>query len=188
MKYYKLAMNMERENDIVCHYQNDFGLQQNIFNVGKLYEGWKGNFEFYYDKTEGDILTDYVANDKGWFVVSNKLKNILNTMNTEIQFLPVRIVESNSKEVLKNYYIANIMRVVDALCLEKSDYFETKIPGKGTIYTVSKYGIYGKKTEDSDIFKLANRQEIPIFVSERFKKIMEEKNITGICLREVKVA
>ena len=23
MKYYKLSMDMERENDIVCHYQND---------------------------------------------------------------------------------------------------------------------------------------------------------------------
>ena len=24
MKYYKLSMDMERENDIVCHYQNDY--------------------------------------------------------------------------------------------------------------------------------------------------------------------
>lgn len=187
MKYYKLAMDMDRKNDIVCHYQNDFGIQQNMFNVGRFYEGWEGNFEFYYDKKEGNVLTDYIANDKGWFVVSNRLKNILKIMNTEIQFLPVRIVEKNSNEVLEDYYIANIIRVVDALCLEKSDYFETKIPSRGTIYTVSKYCIYDEKTENSDIFKLANRQEIPIFVSERFKKIMEEENITGICLREVKV-
>lgn len=31
MKYYKLSMDMERENDIVCHYQNDYGIQQNVF-------------------------------------------------------------------------------------------------------------------------------------------------------------
>ena len=43
MKYYKLTMDMERENDIVCHYQDDLGLQQNIFNVGKVYEGWDGS-------------------------------------------------------------------------------------------------------------------------------------------------
>lgn len=188
MKYYKLTMDMERENDIVCHYQDDLGLQQNIFNVGKVYEGWDGKFEFYYDKTEGYVLTDYIANDKGWFVVSDKLQKILKTMNTEIQFLPVRIVEKNSNEVLEKYSIANITRVVDALCLEKSDYFETEIPGIGIIYTVSKYSIYSEKTCDSDIFKLSNNNEIPIFVSERFKKIMEEENITGICLREIKVA
>ncbi len=185
MKYYKLSMDMERENDIVCHYQNDYGLQQNIFNVGRFYEKWDGKFEFYYDKAEGYVPTDYVANDKGWFVVSKKLQNILRDMNTEIQFLPVRIIEKNSNTILENYYIANIIRVVDALCLDKSDYFETEIPGIGIIYTVSKYGIYSEKTKDSDIFKLSNRQEIPIFVSEKFKKVMETENITGICLREI---
>lgn len=101
MKYYKLALDMERENDIVCYYQNDFGVRQNTFNVGKFYEGWDDKFEFYYDKTEGYVLTDYVANDRGWFVVSNKLKNILKTMNTSIQFLPVRIIEKGSNELWK---------------------------------------------------------------------------------------
>lgn len=28
MKYYKLSMDMERENDIVCHYQNDYGIRK----------------------------------------------------------------------------------------------------------------------------------------------------------------
>ena len=182
MKYYKLSMDMERENDIVCHYQNDYGIQQNVFNVGRFYENWDGKFEFYYNKMEGHVLTDYLANDKGWFVVSNRLQSILQKLNTEIQYLPVRIVEENSNENLEEYYIANITRVVDALCLEKSLYFETEIPSIGTIYTVSKYCIYDERTENSDIFKLANRQEIPIFVSERFKKIIEEEKITGICL------
>lgn len=178
-------MDMERKNDIVCYFQNDLRLQQNIFNIGKFYEEWDRKFLFYYDKTEGSVLTDYIANDKGWFVVSNTLKNVLETMKTEIQFLPVQIVEKNSKTILEDYYIANITRVVDALCLEKSDYFETEIPNIGVIYTVSRYGIYAEKTNSSDVFKLSNKQEIPIFVSERFKKMIEEKNITGICLREI---
>lgn len=188
MKYYILGMDIERENDIVCHYRSDFGLGQNIFMVGKYYEGWNGKFEFYYDKTEGYVLSDYMANDKGWFVVSHRLKKLLETMNTEIQFLPVRIVERNGNESIEGYYIANVVRVVDALCLEKSDYFETEIPGIGLIYTVSKYGVYYEKTRDSDVFKLSNRQEIPIFVSDRFKKKMETENITGIYLREISVA
>lgn len=188
MKYYKLGMDMERENDVVCHYQNDFGLGQNIFNIGKFYEGWDGRFKFYYDKAEGAALTDYIANDKGWFVVSQKLKSILETMNTEIQFLSVQIEEKNGNESIEGYYIANIVRVVDALCLEKSEYFTTEIPEIGIIYTVSKYGIYYERTKNSDIFKLADKQEIPIFVSERFKKKMETENITGIYLREISVA
>lgn len=188
MRYYKLSMDMERKNDIICHYEKIHNIPQNDFQIGKVYHGWDGKFSFYYDKQEGDIPSDYLANDKGWFVVSEKLKNLLENMNTEIQYLPIRITEKSNGEELAGYYIANIVRVVDALCLEKSKYFTTEIAGIGTIYTVSKFGIYADKTEGSDIFKLANRQEIPIFVSENFRNIINDNNITGIALREISVA
>lgn len=84
-------------------------------------------------------------------------------------------------------YKTNVLRVVDALCLEKSKYFETEISGIGTVYTVSKYGIYSDKTENSDVFKLGNRQQVPLFVSEKFKILMEEESITGITLTEIAV-
>lgn len=188
MKYYKLSMDMERENDIVCHYQNDYGIQQNALNVGKFFEGWDDKFEFYYTKDEGDVWTDYLANDKGWFLVSNRLKKILESVNTNIQFMKVKIKERNNEEVFDEYYIANIIKVVDALCLEKSQYFETEIEGIGTIYTVSKYCIYTDKTDGADVFKLSNRQQIPIFVSETFKDLIERENVTGISLSEISVA
>lgn len=187
MRYYKLSIDMEREYDIVCHYKNDFGIQQNALNIGKIFKGWDERFEFYYDKQEGDIWTDYIANDKGWFVVSSKLKELLESINTEIQFFMVKIKEKNRDEVINEYYIANIIKVVDALCLEKSRYFETEIEGMGTIYTVSKYGIYADKTDEADVFKLSNWQQIPIFVSEKFKDLIERENITGISLAEISV-
>lgn len=187
MKYYKLSMDMERENDIVCHYQNDYGIQQNALNVGKVFDGWDDRFEFLYTKEEGDVWTDYLANDKGWFLVSNKLKVLLESVNTDIQFLEVRIKETNNEDNFNEYYIANIIKVVDALCLDKSQYFVTEIEGIGTIYTVSKYGIYADKTDGADVFKLSNRQQIPIFVSEKFKDLIERENITGISLTEISV-
>lgn len=188
MKYYKLSMDMERENDIVCHYQNDYGIQQNVLNIGQFFEGWDDRFEFFYIKEEGNVWTDYLANDKGWFLVSNRLKKLLESVNTDIQFLEVKIKEINNEEGFKKYYIANIIKVVDALCLDKSQYFETEIEGIGTIYTVSKYGIYADKTDGADVFKLSNRQQIPIFVSETFKDLIERENVTGISLVEISVA
>ena len=187
MKYYKLSMDMERENDIICHFQNDYGIQQNALNTGKVFENWDDRFEFFYTKEEGDVWTDYLANDKGWFLISNRLKTLLESVNTDIQFLKVGIKETNNGEDFKQYYIANIIKVVDALCLDKSEYFETEIEGIGTIYTVSKYGIYADKTDSADVFKLSNRQEIPIFVSEKFKDLIQKVNITGISLTEISV-
>ena len=98
-----------------------------------------------------------------------------------------KVKKEDSEEAFCEYYIANIIKVVDALCLEKSQYFETEIEGIGTIYTVSKYGIYADKTDGADIFKLSNRQQIPIFVSETFKNMIEKENITGISLSEISV-
>jgi len=72
-------MDMERENDIVCHYENDFGIQQNELIVGKVFDGWDNSFKFIFDKSEGSVAADYLANDKGWFVVSGKLKKIWKT-------------------------------------------------------------------------------------------------------------
>ena len=186
MKYYKLCMDFKRENDIIAHYYNDYGIGQNRLNSGIYYKNWDQKFSFYYDKTEGDTTYDYLSNDKGWFVVSEKLKNMLTVLNTEIQFLPVRVKEKNSKKI-HNYFIANVLTVLDALCLEKSDYFETEIPSIGKIYTVSKFAVCERKIEGADVFKLANRQEIPIFVSQRFKAMVEKNSITGIGFWEIKV-
>lgn len=187
MKYYKLTMDMERENDIVCHFDDEFDIPQNALIVGKFYDGWNDNLEIYYSSDEGNVWTDYLANDKGWFLVSEKLKTLLESVNTEIQFLKVSVRENKNVNLKKDYYFANVLRVVDALCLEKSKYFETEIAGIGTIYTVSKYGIYSDKTENSDVFKLANRQQVPLFVSEKFKSLIDEYNITGISLVEIAV-
>lgn len=186
VRYFKLNMDMSRKNDVICHYENDFGIQQNTFILGKKYNDWDNRFQFYYDKEEGEVLTDYLANDKGWFVVSKKLKQLMKTMNTEIQYIPVKVIEKSSLMDI-TYYIANILKLMDALCLEKSEYFETEIPSIGTIYTVSKYAVYENRIENSDVFKLSNRQEVPIFVSDRFKTTIEINNITGISFTEIRV-
>jgi len=187
MKYYKLTMDMERENDIICHFDDGFDIPQNALIVGKYFDGWNDNVEIYYSSDEGSVWTDYLANDKGWFLVSERLRTLLESVNTEIQFLKVSVKEDKDDNLKKDYYFANVLRVVDALCLGKSKYFETKIPGIGAIYTVSKYGIYSDKTENSDVFKLANRQQVPLFVSERFKNLIDEYNVTGISLAEIAV-
>lgn len=186
MRYFKLGLDADIENIAVCHCENDYGIDYKEFIFGNKGTNWNESFYFYYDKEEGDVLTDYLANVKGWFLVSEKLKKLLDCMNTKIQYFPVSIVERKSG-AKHTYFIANVLRLVDALCLELSDYYETEIPNHPTIYMVSKYCIYEKKTQGADIFKLSE-DEIPIFVSEKFKEIIESNEITGIYLYEIRVA
>ena len=187
MKYYHLFEDMDRTNDVICHYTDDYNIPLGTFFFGKVYNEWNDKFEFYYDVHEGEILTDFIANDKGWFLVSEKLKSIFESMNTEIQFIPVKLNEINSMFSI-TYYIANILRIADALCLEKSDYFEKTLAKTGTLYFISRYCIYDEKTNNSDIFKIknGNRCDSGIFVSERFKQAIENEGITGIYLHQIR--
>ncbi len=187
MRYYKLSMDMEREKDIILHCKNCAEIELNTFSVGKYYDNKNLNIMFYYNESEGNVWTDFLANDKGWFIVSEKLKQILQGLKSEIQFIDITICDDVGVVEGKKYYIANIVKVVDALCLNKSTYFETYIEGRGTIYTVSKYGIFENKTEGADIFKLDKWQQIPIFVSETFKRVSELNKCTGMSFREIEV-
>ena len=187
MKYYKINFDLERESIIIGQCENRAVVPQNEFEIGRKYSGSVECFTFSFDIEEGEDASDYLPNDNGWFVVSKKLKELIENMNTEIQFLPVLITEKQKRKEIGEYFVANVLMLVDALCLEKSDYFETEIDQIGTIYTVSKFAIFEEKTNGADIFKLANRQEIPLFSSERFKQAVEKNNITGFCFREIRV-
>ncbi len=90
MKYYKIHEDMDQEGNIMCHSMPNDMMALQTFCVGKKYDSWDGKFSFYYDESEGNRETDFLVNDKGWFVVSDKLREILERMNTEIQFLPIK--------------------------------------------------------------------------------------------------
>lgn len=141
---------------------------------------------FYYDSLDGDFPSDYLANDKGWFLVSEKLKNIMEGFKTEVQYLPVRVKERNGTGSYV-YYIANILKMVDGLCLERSDYFITTTQKLGPVYTIIKCALYADRLRGLDVFKLAKGHEIPVFVSQVFKDRVEDEGITGLSLREVRL-
>lgn len=126
MKYYKLSMDMNRENDIICHFDDKFTIPQNALIMGKHFNQWDDKTVIRFSIEEGSVWTDYLANDKGWFLVSEKLKKILESVDTDIQFLKVTVEEYNGLRLSRKYYFANVLRVVDALCLENQSILRPK--------------------------------------------------------------
>ena len=116
MKYYKLSMEMNRENDIICHFDDKFTIPQNALIMGKYFNQWDDKTVIRFSIEEGSVWTDYLANDKGWFLVSEKLKKILESVDTDIQFLKVTVEEYNGLRLSRKYYCANVLQVVGALC------------------------------------------------------------------------
>ena len=110
MKYYKLSIDMTRENDVIFHCINDHGVNQNDLINGKMFEDEETYFQFYYDEKEGDTWTDFIANDKGWLIVSDRIRALLENCNSDIQFLNTSISKKNGEKEDRKYYIVNVIK------------------------------------------------------------------------------
>ena len=141
MKFYKLILDNSNESDVVCHCEDTHGFEQYELKEGTTIKNWNDNITFNFNPNEGDRLTDYLANNLGWFIVSKKLKDTISNLGVEgIQYLPVNIVDLESNSTIIEYYIANILKIVDAINLNNSDYSVMDLDGE-KIYSIRKYAV-----------------------------------------------
>lgn len=176
------------ENDsnyIYCNKIDLMGLDKYAVMIGeKIKTDWKKLiFEFQLD--EGYEYTDYLANVYGWFVVSEEFIELTNNiMMDSIQYLDIEIKDVLSDETIQGYKVGNIIDVVDALDLSHSLYDELEIDNK-KIILVKKYALMNS-VKEHHIFKLKG-YEIPIFVSELVKKLIEKNKLKGFDFLEVDI-
>jgi hypothetical protein len=185
MRYYKLLLDDSNQNDIVCYCKDSYGFEQYHLKEGKWIKNWNENLTFFFNPSEGSRETDYLANDLGWFLVSSKLKNLLQELaNNEIQFLPVTVVNSENNGLLEGYSVANVLSVLDVLNFDFSDYSVIELDDE-KVYSIKKYAINQNNVTEFHIFKIEGA-EIPIFVSEVFKDMVSKNRFTGCDFLEVK--
>lgn len=186
MRYFKLMYDYERDDKYVNCDNGDIG-NMNEYEVseGCRIDRWD-KVTFKYNSNEGDILSDYLANVYGWLVVSDAFRKLThNIIQDQIQYLPIRLVESNTKREIDSFSVANVVKLVDALDLEKSKYDIFEL-GDRKIIDVEKYALKKEIIKDCHIFRLQD-DTIPIFVSETLKKVIEENNLLGFAFLEVDV-
>ena len=132
-------------------------------------------------------MTDYMANIYRWLIVSEKFCSLIKEVvsSTSIQYLSVDIKEVNKKIENASYSILNILDVVDAFDMEHSQYDIFEVREKKVI-CVEKYTLKKEKVEGHDIFRLKDNT-IPVFVSEKIKKVIEKNKLLGFDFLEVPI-
>lgn len=187
MRYFKLVYDFENDDDYVIVTSNKKAEEYDDKLVkGELIKNWDREMKFKYNVEEGKILTDYLASDNGWFIVSKKFRDLMKeTIGKSIQYLDINIINSITKEDDNTYKVANVTTLLDALDLENSiyDFFELD---DEKILSVEKYALKKEKINNYNIFRLKD-ESIPIFVSEEVKNIIEENLLIGFKFLEVKV-
>ncbi|MCK4261255.1 MAG: hypothetical protein KAX49_19940 [Halanaerobiales bacterium] len=188
MKFYKLLYDYENDNDAICCMSDElYSIGQYDVEKGKSIDHWDSRITLYYDPMEGNKETDFLGNDLGWLIVSEKVKKILEEGQIEgIQYLPIKILNKKTNQYLKNYYVVNICNLVDALNLDQSEYDVFELDENEKIISVKLFAVNGNQLKRIDIFKLKD-DNIPKFVSERVKKILMKYNVTGFDFLEIKV-
>lgn len=179
MRYYKLMYDYNKSDGSIFLIVDEDSFEFCRYDVELAKEdiSWSNNIKIKIDEEEGNRITDYVGNDIHWFIVTEKLKKILEEHNIgNVKFYKIDVEDKNNI-MDTNLYVVNICTVVDALNLENSTYSVYKTE-KTEMLSVIKYAIDESKVEGYDLFKLEN-DKIPIFVSERLVKAMKKAKITG---------
>lgn len=192
MKYYEIIHKDEKNNkeimscfsDKDC--ENKYGIRTSELYEGKVINDWNKDFTFYYNSKEGYKYVDYQSNNLGWFLISPKFTQIINSVGVKgIQFLPVIIKEVNTGEILEGFSVVNITRLTEALNLQNSVYSEIEARGKKYI-NVIKYALSKDKLNGLNFLRLKDH-EFVTFVSDEIKIELEKNKITGCDFLEVKV-
>ena len=187
MKCYKMIYDFENDDDNVIVRSDSF-LDYYHYNIldGECINDWNKNTKLCYSEDEGNVFTDYLAMDKGWILVSNKFYNIMHEIiDDSVQFLNIMIEDKKTGNENSSYRVLNVTKHLNALDFDNSVYDIFEVEDE-KIISVEKYALKKNLVENNNIFKLEN-EPIPVFVSEKFKQIVEENRLTGFYFSEVKV-
>lgn len=160
---------------------------------GQRIDNWKKDVAAYFNKEARLIDFPFSAYDIPIF--SPKLIALMESNNiTNIQFLPLKIINSTNKNAIDGYCIANYLDVIDCLdrnlsiyevwTKENLLYWEERPWMLNTYRDVKRIVLSNSKTVNSPVFRLKG-WEVAVIVREDVKKAIEQANITGCVFSEI---
>lgn len=187
MTYYKLLMVDTTDQDAVANLVDCFGFDHYHLSRAEFVDSPPDIFVFHFDPVNGNLLTDYLANDMGWLLVSKRLKDIIMELigPHDVQIIPANVIAYSNglSGETYDYYVLNVLTIVDGVELSKSDYHMTDL-GDRVVYTIRKPVIRETAVDGLNMFKL-EKTYISIFVSEIFRNKVLEANISGVGFLDV---
>ena len=125
------------------------------------------------DKPIGDVfsveVSSFILNERSYKILYPYIKN-------EVQIFKI-------KSENDNLYVVNITNIIDCLDYDKSKI--KRFPSSGRVMRVIKYAFKIEKLKNATIFNLPDFPKGISYVTEEFKKVVEENNIKGFKFKEL---
>jgi len=145
-----------------------------IIYSGNKIKDWP-DIQFLYDSNKS---SEFLLNVDTWPIVHKKVVECFNMLGVEnIQYLPVKVTDKVTGEECYDYYVLNILNMIDAYDLRKSKYtYDKEIDSYQ--FLPPDIVLNYKKCKNYDIFR-CEKDNIPIYVSQRIKEAIEKENFIG---------
>lgn len=125
------------------------------------------------NKPIGDVfsveVSSFILNEYAFHILSPYLKG------------HTQIFKIKNQESL--FYVINVTDIIDCLDYDKSEI--KRFPSSGRVMRVTKYSFIKSKLKNAIIFKLPEFVKTTCYVTEEFKKVVEENHIKGFKFEEL---
>ena len=178
--FFKLSYDYSRE-DGVFGYECDLrGLDDWSVGSGVLIDHWPADRVVFF--LNDGIVLDYVDNIIGWPVVSKRMKEVIYSMTKQVQFLPVKLIDSSTGGEQGEHYAMNILAVHSAMDRDRSQYVEDEEnPSHPVIIKLV------LKSDIDEALFLLEEQMTYVICSEDLKLALDKEDLKGIALEPISV-
>lgn len=135
---------------------------------------------FYYSSEFSDRQEDYLLNIEDWPIMHERVKNELEKNQIKgVNYYPICLIDTVTGKMIDKYYFMYVTRFIDAYDMNKSEYSYNQ---KYDAYFFKPMRVYLNQSvcEGEDVFR-CKKEPVPIYVSERFRQIIQENGFSGFC-------
>lgn len=191
--YWVVSCDQTVDDPLVVDCADLNGFDETVFLTGQAIDAWDASAWFKATKPDDDGTPDDVLqNHLGLPIVSQRLRNALEDAGIrDIQYLPVTVIRSNGHR-LAGFSIANVLRLVPALDLQRSDYDvfpqDYFLPARrGMVQGIRRAVLLRHALDGYDVIRLQEFKR-GLYVSERFTTVFGAGRFTGYSFHEVPVS
>lgn len=163
-------------------------LNRNKFKLGKgisCSDWFPDHPEIQVREDKGIVLADSIPNSGELLIVSEKLKTVLDEVEgADFEFFPVTILDKKGRASEKEYYVANLLSVIDCVNMVESKYVMDPLR-KGQVDWFSELRLDESRIPaDQLVFRLKDLTRLLIVRSELVNNI-QQADCTGIYFEPV---
>jgi len=159
----------------------------NFVRKGVAVASWPDNVQYWMDPSfpKQVQLSDSVSNDDEALVISSKLKELIEGLKpSNLEFLPLTIIDHKGKVASSEYFIANCTHLQDCIDQKASDLVWNRIDPT-LIASVKKLVVDESKIPPETLVFRMKHFPKSIIVSRALSEAISGKGFSGILFREL---